>query len=38
MIVASGQQGYHFHQYHRAPGTHLVISGRDFAQRSMARA
>jgi hypothetical protein len=29
--VASGQRGYHFHQYHRGPGTHPVARKRIFA-------
>jgi hypothetical protein len=30
-IVASGQRGSHFHQYHRGPGTHPVARRRIFA-------
>ena len=31
LIVASGQRGSHFHQYHRVPGTHPVARRRIFA-------
>jgi hypothetical protein len=30
-IVASGQRGSHFHQYHRGPGAHPVARRRFFA-------